>query len=564
MEKDKSLLFTLFEKFTKDKQEKEDLEEKENLTQDTDEQKNQIVKEVPAVVVEEIDNAHPVYTNVISEICVLFGYDAKYNTNIPSQERFALDKTLKPLVEKFLAKSQEEAPVDAFAYAYGAKDGLSGYIFTLPALKGGTELNMEIINKALEKAKISFGIDEDLLTKIIEKEQYCFFIQIAKGKRPIPGQDGKIFEFIKINKESSYIEDEHGRIDFKKLNLENNITKDVPIARIIYATLGVEGTDIYSNKLKAKDGKNAPPAVGKGTYLSNDKNVILAEIDGRLSYFNNKYVVENVFKLSGNVDNSTGNIDFVGDVVIMGDIKAGFEVRANGSVYVKGTAEDCIIIAGNEIVVEEGINADSSGKLEAGGNITCKFIENCTVICGGRIKTNALINSTVFSDDSVEVTGGKGTILNSRITAFNSVIANVIGNESGRVSKIVLGKSHKVSEEFAFLKESIAQSTQTIDKLSKNIKFLETQNELPTEKQTLLNQLKEQLLLYTSYLEESNERKLELESETRDYSRCKVVANIVHPSCRIDINNYTYRVDQIMQKVSFRLLDDAINVSFVS
>ncbi len=45
-----------------------------------------------------------------------------------------------------------------------------------------------------------------------------------------------------------------------------------------------------------------------------------------------KVVVEDIYTVN-NVDNETGNIDFAGSVVVKGDIRSGFTVKAKTRYY---------------------------------------------------------------------------------------------------------------------------------------------------------------------------------------------------------------------------------------
>ena len=68
-----------------------------------------------------------------------------------------------------------------------------------------------------------------------------------------------------------------------------------------------------------------------------------------------KLSVVPVLEIKGDVGPATGNIDFVGSVLIRGRIKSGFRVVAKGDVQVERTLEDAEIKAGGNIILQRGI-----------------------------------------------------------------------------------------------------------------------------------------------------------------------------------------------------------------
>ena len=55
-------------------------------------------------------------------------------------------------------------------------------------------------------------------------------------------------------------------------------------------------------------------------------------------------VVSPVFQLNGDVDFSSGDIDFRGNVSINGNVTAGFKVRASGDIEVNGFIENSEVV----------------------------------------------------------------------------------------------------------------------------------------------------------------------------------------------------------------------------
>ena len=114
--------------------------------------------------------------------------------------------------------------------------------------------------------------------------------------------------------------------------------------------------------------------------------------------------VSEVLEIPGDVDYSTGHIDFPGDVIVQGQIKQGFKVKAGGSLTCAKTMEASEIQCGGDLVTDQGILGGAGSTVKAGGQIRAKFIENCSVEGGGDVTVNTgrlnSVISTLGSDQN--------------------------------------------------------------------------------------------------------------------------------------------------------------------
>lgn len=85
---------------------------------------------------------------------------------------------------------------------------------------------------------------------------------------------------------------------------------------------------------------------GKNTEISEDGQNLIAAINGQINYIDGKVNVFQNYEVPANVDNSTGNINFIGNVIVRGSVLSGFVIQAGGNVEVGGVVEGATIIAG--------------------------------------------------------------------------------------------------------------------------------------------------------------------------------------------------------------------------
>lgn len=453
---------------------------------------------------------------------------------------------------------EPETPVDACVKIRLSKDRMMAFLFIFPPRYGGKEIEKKDILETLKENKIIYGLKEDLINSITENKQYFQFFIIAEGTAAINGKDGSVIECAPKTSEIDIQEDEKGNVDYKNLNIIHTVEKGFVICEIIKPTEGKSGVSVLGETLVAKDGKAPKIPAGKNTVLSEDGTQLLAEIDGYISYEREKYRVENRLEIKGDVDNSVGNIDFLGDVVVYGEVKNGFKIKATGNVHVKEMVEGAEIHAGGSIVIDKGMNGNKRGILNAGEDIKCKFLENCTVTAGGSIHTESIVWCDVLCDESVYAKNNKGVIIGGSITATKSVEAKMIGSKSNQKTSIVLGITPNLLNERTESEQLLKTTEATLSMLEKNVNFLSSVPSLSEDKKKVLQQLKQQKKLYETQKKTLKERLEQITYAMTDFSECRVKCDTIFPVTKITIGQASFTVTTISYKCNFYFSEDDV------
>ena len=82
--------------------------------------------------------------------------------------------------------------------------------------------------------------------------------------------------------------------------------------------------DIAGNVIQSRAGRRRMFHKGKNTGVSEDGQHLVALTSGNLIFEQGVFRIRPTLVVEKNVDYSTGNLDFVGDIIIRGDICAGF------------------------------------------------------------------------------------------------------------------------------------------------------------------------------------------------------------------------------------------------
>lgn len=375
------------------------------------------------------------------------------------------------------------------------------------------EVDCKEIFDYLTEQGIVYGIREEEIKIFCKEREYSKELIAAIGKEPIDGKDAELIYDFDILNESKFTEDDAGTIDFRNLNNVTNVTKDTVLCHIIPAQEGEDGIDVYGNPISYKKGKNVSFNYGANTYVSQDELKLLAGADGCVEYKNGKVYVDSVLKVN-NVDNNTGNIDFIGSVIINGDVKEGFSVTAKGDIKIRGMVEGAFIKSDGEVVISKGMNGMGKGTIVAKGNITSKYIENATIFTESTVYAEALINSEVIAKDSVMLRGASAAIIGGTTKAENIISAKTIGGKTNPETNIIINLNRYQEELKAFeskkrlnikIEKEINEKKSELNEVDEKIDLIENSS-LDNENK---NAVKRQLLL----------RKIKLNNDISDLQR---------------------------------------------
>lgn len=438
--------------------------------------------------------------------------------------------------EKDPEKELEPVPAKFFVQAAGNR--MCAWGFVMGPLNGGGDITAETIREELEKQKISFGIDEDALQRIVSLKRYFKLFPIARGRAPVDGRDGRIEDYFLRDVTIHLDEDENKNVDYKNLNWLQKVEANGTICDIVPPTDAVNGVNILGAAVQGRNGKKAIPPKGKNTSVTEDEMRLIALVGGQISFSRGQFHVEQLTTIQADVDNSTGNIDVIGNVVVNGDVREGFVVKATGDIAVKGKVEGAIIISGGNVQIGMGMNGSLSGSLEAKGDIRTKYLENCTVHAGGCIYSDSIVNSNVSSDRDINITFGLGAIIGGTIMAANSIEAKLIGNKSNRTTALILGGTPGVLKEKSDTEAELKQVVADIDEIRKNLQFIERIGARSPEYKKMKNELNLKLSTKNIQKAKLKQRITEIASNL-DPSSCRLSCKTIYPITQITIGNAT-------------------------
>lgn len=439
-----------------------------------------------------------------------------------------------------VAPPQNEKSVSSIINIQISKDLMKAIISVTQPYNAQDITEGDII-KFLNDRKITYGIKSDAIKKLVDEKLYYQDIVVAEGLPAENGIDARVEFYFDTSTEKSFKIDEDGRVNFKELSMIKNVEAGTPLAKLHPNTLGTDGINILGLKVGAKEGKRLPIPKGKNVEIDEDGVTLKASKTGEVKLIDGRVNVFSVYEVKADVDPSTGNIRFMGKVIVNGNVLTGFEIEAEGDIEVYGVVEGAKLTSNGNIVLHRGILGANQGEIVCRGDLVAKFIENCKAQCDGNITSDAIMQSSVLAGKKIEVTGKKGLIVGGIVRAGEEIKAKVIGAPMATVTEVEVGLNPELRKKYDDNKievktasENLEKSKQVVDLLTKMAK----QGELAEDKKTMMAKSVQLKLQMTARLEQLKKEQAELEVIFEDVNKGKIkVMDTIYPGCRIAIGS---------------------------
>jgi len=268
-------------------------------------------------------------------------------------------------------------------------------------------------------------------------------VKIARQIEPVPGKDAELeYHF---SPDTSYVplRLEDGSVDFHHVDVVKCVTKGQKLVTKHPPTSGTPGYTVAGQPISPPLGTDCALPKGKCTEISADEADLLASQTGHVFAQDGKVHVEEVLIIQKNVDYSTGDVNFSGDVIIRGDVLSDFKVVSKENIHINQHVERAEVrTESGSIFVNRGIHGGERATLYAQADIQAGFAEQASLTAGKSvIIKDSLIHCNVNAGESAEVVGGKGVVVGGSIHVGHRLICKVLGADRGGQTYVEVGSA---------------------------------------------------------------------------------------------------------------------------
>jgi len=433
---------------------------------------------------------------------------------------------------------------DSTASVQITSDETKAYLILTSPKQGGFDIDLEELRTILQNNNVVVGIKDDVLAKLFDYPTYNEPVLVASYQKPKDGRDAIITYNFQLNRDHIELKEVDGRVDFKELNIVQNVVAGQILATKEPPAIGESGRTVTNKIMPARLGKDVPLNPGKNTKLSEDKLQIISEINGQVLIQAGKVTVEPVFTVAGDVNLKTGNILFLGNVVIKGNVDDGFSVKAAGSIEVNGAVGKAILDAEGDIIVTGGIQGKGEAQIRTGKSLFAKFLESVHVDClDGVYVQDGILHSFIDAVNEVTCIGKRGAIVGGHIRAGKQVKTKTLGSVASPETVIEVGIDPKKRQRMKEVETLREKTYKELEPLKTNLSTLENQKKvmkkLSDEKEEQMKKLTLEGKKFKQIISQCDEEIEELNRYFNDLkSQGRIVASkIAFPGVKLYIKN---------------------------
>jgi hypothetical protein len=352
-------------------------------------------------------------------------------------------------------RAAESESADGCVDVQISEDRMMAVASFYPPVGAGKLIELIEVQELLIAKGLRFGIDWEKLKSFIlscntSRRANCG-VEVARGRRPSDEISPRLEIEASLLRREAPENPAAQTVDFRAISPFRFVKKGDTLARITPRIKGVAGIDVTGAVVAYGSSSAHSPKPGKNTQV--DEGVVVAQCDGRFVASDSSFWVSEVLQIRGDVDFSTGHIDFAGDVIIQGQIKQGFKVKAGGSLSCAKLIDASEISCGGDLETGQGILGRMQGTVKVGGSVRAKFIENCYVEAGGDVfVSTGCLNSVINTLGAVSM-GPKGVIIGGKLNAQKGVSAFQIGSNAEVRTEIYCGMDYTVQKKLTWIRD---------------------------------------------------------------------------------------------------------------
>lgn len=467
-----------------------------------------------------------------------------------------IDESSNKVVKPEIKIAPNKGPDDSYISILVSQDQLQARLVLYPNEEN--KYHIGDIKQELDRAGVNFGINHEKISECIDQVNLTQVPVlgeiIAEGVPPTQGKDAEVdYEFSIEQPKLVIVEDESGRVDYRDVYQIDSVKEGELLATIIPAQPPVDGTSVLGEVLTGRNGMDTRVINGKNCSFDEGTLQFHSEITGQPLLKGNKIVVVPIYVIAGDVDLSVGNVNFMGSVVVNGNVNAGFNITAEEDIRVLGYIEGSKLKAGGEITSKKGFVGGDKGELSAVGRITVKHCTNGTMKCDGDIVVEQyIINSDTSCKGKIICTTGKGCIIGGLSRAVNGIDCLNMGSELGVHTNAIVGNNYLVADMIKKINLYLKLFTERVGKIEKGIELFTNQLSKNPDLEQKLKKLTSIKRIISQREKVLIKQKDVLLKTLNVKCNAKVrVKNTVYPNVKVQVGNSVLKIQDSLIGCSF-------------
>jgi len=448
--------------------------------------------------------------------------------------------------------------------AHISSDNLKVFIDVEPATQPPPADLIAPAAEELEKVLLDAGIKDCLqiivladIAKDLKAGKVCQKRRVAKGISPVSGKEGKLVYLVKRMGAPREIRvDEYGIADYSILHIFDNIVPEQIVARIYPPKPGQAGRDVYGKEIIAPLGEPAKYKIDSTLEEGEESGhseyrILRSKQNGFLYQEGENLKVQHDLVVGGDLDYRFGSLDFIGKVVVSGDVMPGFNINSRDGIEVKGSVRGGSLVSTHGPIKVDGfVYGGVNSRVISGQSFTANIVQEVNAEIKGDITViKEARDSMLRSESALRIE--KGHLYGGRTLVVCGAECGILGSEVQTPTLVELVGDMEATVAFSQLKIRMNNHVKAIELIKLHLgPFVEDRKKL--ESLRLEHRMKmEALLLKLEKLEKSlkvlEKRKVDLllSARTSNVKRINVITKM-YPGVQIIVRESIFKTEQIL------------------
>ncbi len=330
-----------------------------------------------------------------------------------------------------------------------SSDELSAHLTITPHEGTGHTLTESMLREALAERGITYGIRDDAIAEALESDNRAgepTTVLIAVGHIGSRRGGPTVQFFVSLPDEQRVRILRDGSADYRNRGHIASVTAGQPIAKVYRNAPKGPGMTVQGTPVEPSDDGTGMLHAGENVHprASEDGATLLtAAAGGRLMVENGVVHVLTTHTIDGDVDMSSGNVEFPSAVDIAGTVRSGFAVVAEGDIRIGEIVEAALVSSNGDVSISGGVKGAGRGVIRSRGRLTTPFIERARVFSVGDVslKSGAMLAS-IKCNGKLVCDRRRSRIVGGEIKTKHGLEVVDLGSERGARTAISFGQDY--------------------------------------------------------------------------------------------------------------------------
>lgn len=366
-----------------------------------------------------------------------------------------------------------------------ADDKMSAYA-ELTTACGGDSITLSDMKEKCDDLDLKFGILPKSMLALLNTCQNStpgksYKMNIANGKPPVNGIDSTFKKLVKTDNhrqpKPQLLPD--GRVDMLNLGKAFTVKAGALLMQKIPATIGQPGKTVTGELINQQVGRDHQFPDCKHTKMDPKNPLFLRASANGIPIDDGDFIRVDDIQILEEISVKTGNVDYDGTVIIIGDIHEGMTVKASGDITVMGLIESSKITCGGDLTVKMPIlgnqrksSTELSCVIKCEGNLTGTIAQYAQLDIGKNlIMSDQLMHCSTTCKGSVLVHNDslrKGNIIGGLTSANGNITTVIMGTNAGNKTVIdLVGKFNELTQDKNTYTQQVQEAHTLLDRIKK-------------------------------------------------------------------------------------------------